>query len=254
MIVIITMNPIISIIALVLTVAGGIIFLTGGIGYGVSKHQHNIFDATICEVTDHPTLATKSCTWCRRYTCCHEESYQCGCDSDGNNCRTCWRTVCNSCCDYISYTCSAARWEVVYNTTGSCPDPSMSIITGSYQKSSGDRATDDSRSQALQDQATRPVESEDGCYFNTKKCNQARWRLFNLGAWYKAFLSGGIIFGIGLMILCLIWCWYKLEQRRYTKKSKLAVRIDAVNQTLPPHYQTSYITPSAPPKVQPWSG
>ncbi len=85
-----------------ITCCGIIILIVGGIGYPIAKHDNGIFDRTICNITNHQELDTKSCQWCDEYC----SSYSCG--TDNNKC-------CRS-CHYVQYTCFRAIWDVEYKS------------------------------------------------------------------------------------------------------------------------------------------
>lgn len=185
-------------------VCGVIILVVSGIGYSISKHQNEIFDETSCNVTAILPLATKMCLWCLSITvnnpCC---SQMC------NNICTCITTQ----SQFISYTCSAAVWAVIYNTnpveisTGNnCPNFESSTISGNYQDADGNHATQKSEAAALADQATRSVGSTYKCHFNRNKCKEVKWNLSNSTAWRSALISGGAIAGFGLLLMLIAIC------------------------------------------------
>jgi len=146
----------------ILVCCGAIILLTGGIGYGVSKREHDIFDKTTCNVTAHQDLTTKDCEWCDSYC----SGYSCNCNSKGTSCSCCHA------CHYKDYTCYKAIWNVKYETLDhaddDCPEKMKSTIHGDWKKSYGDNASENSRDKATRDLKSRPVNSKETCYYKSE--------------------------------------------------------------------------------------
>ena len=178
-----------------LITCGCIIFITGLIGYPISKHENNTFDETVCNITSHQDLDTKTCRWCDDYC----NGYSCNCNSKGTNCGCCHA------CHYIDYTCYAAVWNVEYktldNSDNDCPKKVRSNIRGDWKKSDGYRASEVSRDKATRDLKKTPVNSERICYYKSEgSCKNAKWGVSNVNAWFITLISGAVIFGTGLFL------------------------------------------------------
>lgn len=184
--------------------SGIILLLVGGIGFPISKHQNNIFELTTCNVTEHLPLETKSCTWCDYYT----EYYTCcsSCNCVDGRCQTCCRTCTRRVCRRVGYTCSAAVWELEYATDEPCTNPSQSTVRDDYQKSSGYSATEHSQNMALQRRNIRLVGSEYDCYYNSKKCEEIKWKISNPKTWRDVLISGGALGGFAVLVFLIFLC------------------------------------------------
>lgn len=213
-------------------VAGCIILFTGLIGWLIAIHQHNIYDLTTCEIIfydeitnePYPPLATKSCSWCDEHCvyCCKEQDDEHNCIRHGQCCH----------CDYVSYTCSGAQWEVEYNTlNNTCPDimttiaPTRSSIN--WKHTSGNSATQNSRNRALSDQNSRKIGSTYNCYYNHNNCSQVVWHIESISAWFAAFMSGTAIMGYGIifaLLACCIWTRCLSDCRRSMRRNSAAYR------------------------------
>ncbi len=187
------MNGRILIIPIIISISGVFITIVGGSGWIYAIYQSKVFDSTECTVLETLDLLAERCTWCDS----HEVCYTCT-DSDGNT-----KLCCNTHCDNIPYTCYSARWCVKYQMdwVKHCNGTEISIIIGHTQQSSGRTASSQSRNKALTDQLKHPTGSTNECFANNKNCLDVIWTIQNRKAWYRAFLSGIIILGIGFVTL-----------------------------------------------------